>query len=516
MSQKFLSEKNATIIAVFIAGLCSIIYELLISTTTSYFLGDSVKQFSITIGVYMAAMGVGSYLSKFLDQKILSKFVIVELLLGTIGGISVPILYYYFEHLDRFGYQLLTIVLISLIGILTGLEIPLLARIMKQYYPLKVNLANVLSLDYLGALLATLLFPFLLLPFLGIFRSSVLFGIVNIALGLFILWFFSQHLSKKAKNRMQWIATATMLVFLGLIVFTKPLLARWSDDAFTHRIIFSKQTPYQHLAVTKNKEDIRLYINRIIQFSSLDEYRYHESLALIPLNVTPRPKQVLVLGGGEGLLVREILKHSDVEQVTIVDLDEEVFNLGKEHPAIVELNQGALTHPKVTLVAEDAFIFLDESRGLYDLIIADLPDPSNEAVARLYSTYFFRLAKSRLSNYGVFATQASGAFHTNDAFWCIINTLKASNFEHVYPYHAYVPSFGDWGFAIAANRPLEVENFKLDVPTKFVNAASVPRMFFFEKDLVAEEFFEPNELDRPTLLEYYLRDWEVWSKERVK
>ncbi|MEM8528062.1 MAG: polyamine aminopropyltransferase, partial [Bacteroidota bacterium] len=485
-------------------------------TTTSYFLGDSIKQFSITIGVYMAAMGVGSYLSKFFDQNILSKFVAVELLLGTIGGISVPILYYFFEHLDRFDYQLLTIALIGLIGMLTGLEIPLLARIMKQYYPLKVNLANVLSLDYLGALLATLLFPFLLLPFLGIFRSSVLFGIINIALGLFILWFFSQHLSKKSKNRMQIIATTTILAFLGLIVFTKPLLARWNDDAFTHKIIFSKQTPYQHLAVTQNKEDIRLYINRIIQFSSLDEYRYHESLALVPLNVAPRPKQVLVLGGGEGLLVRELLKHPDIEQITIVDLDEAVFELGKEHHAIAALNEGALTHPKVKLVAEDAFNFLDESNKLYDLIIADLPDPSNEAVARLYSTYFFRLAKSRLSEYGIFATQASGAFHTNDAFWCIINTLKASDFEYVYPYHAYVPSFGDWGFAIAANRPLEVEKFTLNVPTRFVNAENVPRMFYFEKDLIATQDFEPNELDRPTLLEYYLKDWEVWSKERVK
>ncbi|MEM6699996.1 MAG: polyamine aminopropyltransferase, partial [Bacteroidota bacterium] len=500
----------------FIAGLCSIIYELLISTTTSYFLGDSIKQFSITIGVYMAAMGMGSYLSKFFEQDILSKFVAIELLLGTIGGMSVPILYYFFEHLDRFDYQILTITLIGLIGILTGLEVPLLARIMKQYYPLKVNLANVLSLDYLGALLATLLFPFLLLPFLGIFRSSILFGIVNIALGLFILWFFSQHLSKKSKNRMQSIATLTILAFLSLIVFTQPLLARWNDDAFTHRIIFSKQTPYQHLAVTKNKEDIRLYINRIIQFSSLDEYRYHEALALVPLNVTPRPKQVLVLGGGEGLLVREILKHPDIEQVTIVDLDEAVFQLGKEHQAIMALNEGALTHPKVKLSAEDAFNFLDESQEFYDLIIADLPDPSNEAVARLYSTYFFRLVQSRLSRYGIFATQASGVFHTNDAFWCIINTLKASQFDYVYPYHVYVPSFGDWGFAIAANRLLDVENFKLDVPTRFVNAESVARMFYFEQDLEAEEYFEPNELDRPTLLEYYLKDWEVWSKERVK
>ncbi|MEM9850085.1 MAG: polyamine aminopropyltransferase, partial [Bacteroidota bacterium] len=499
----FLSEKSATILAVFIAGLCSIIYELLISTTTSYFLGDSIKQFSITIGVYMAAMGLGSYWSKYFERDILSKFVLVELSLGTIGGLSVPILYYFFEYLDRFDYQMLTITLIAIIGTLTGLEIPLLARIMKQYYPLKVNLANVLSLDYLGALLATLLFPFILLPFLGIFRSSVFFGMVNIALGLFILWFFSAYLTKSTRNRMQLAASLSMLLFVALIVFTKPLLDRWDDQAFTHRIIFSKQTPYQHLVMTKNKADVRLYINRIIQFSSLDEYRYHEALALVPLNVTPYPKQVLILGGGEGLLAREVLKHPAVEQVTIVDLDAEVFRLAKENKHLVKLNEDILHHPKVKTIATDAFNFLNDTPAFYDLILADLPDPSNEAVARLYSTQFFQLVQNRLSRQGVFATQASGVFHTNAAFWCIHNTLQASGFQQVYPYHAYIPAFGDWGFIVAANHRLDVKDYRLDVPTRFLDKKTVAALFSFEKDLLPETELAPNEIDRPTLLEYY-------------
>ena len=212
MSKK-LSEKTALIIAVFIAGLCSIVYELLISTTSSYFLGDSVKQFSLTIGVYMAAMGVGSYLSKFIERRILLNFIWIELALGLVGGASVPILYGSFHHLSVNQYQILMLGLTAVIGTLTGFEIPLLARIMKRFYPLKTNLANVLSLDYIGALAATLLFPFLLLPFFGLFRTSVGFGLLNIALGLFIYSYFRQHAEGKQPYRIRLVALAILLGF---------------------------------------------------------------------------------------------------------------------------------------------------------------------------------------------------------------------------------------------------------------------------------------------------------------
>ncbi|MEM9992041.1 MAG: polyamine aminopropyltransferase, partial [Bacteroidota bacterium] len=477
------SEKGITILAVFIAGLCSIIYELLISTTASYFLGDSIKQFSIIIGVYMAAMGVGSYFSKFFPERLILSFVLVELLLGIIGGISVPLLYYCFEQVDRITYQFLTIALTALIGFFTGLEIPLLARIMKQYYPLKVNLANVLSLDYMGALLATLLFPFLLLPFFGTFRTGVFFGGVNVFLGLFVLWYFSAHTQKNARRILNASAVSVILCFLLLLYFTQPLLARWDDAAFSHKVIFSKQTPYQHLILTKNRADVRLYINRVIQFSSLDEYRYHESLALLPLNVSTHPYQVLILGGGEGLLAREVLKDPRVEQVTVVDLDAEVFRLARENPYVKIINEGAAIHPKVRLVPQDALSFLMDAGQYYDVILADLHDPSNDAVARLYSKHFYRLVQSRLSANGVFATQATSTFHTKNAFWCIEETIQQSGFEHVYPFHTYVPSFGDWGFVMASKQLIEPSAYQLDVPTQYLDTSTVKKHFHFEEDI---------------------------------
>lgn len=507
-------ERVAFFLAVFIAGLCSLIYELLISTTASYFLGDSIKQFSLTIGIYMAAMGLGSYLTRFLPDDLLGWFVKVEVLLGIIGGLSVPVLYYSFDQLTVDSYQFITLGITFLIGMLTGFEIPLLVRILKTYYPLKSNLAYVLSLDYVGALFATLLFPFLLLPFVGTFKTSIIFGAVNVLLGLGIYRFFTQRL-QIAKKRWMEPTMIVCLIGFGLIgFFSNNLLGHWEDNFYTARIIYSKETPYQKLVLTKNKSDLRLYINRIIQFSSLDEYRYHESLALVPLEAAPFKKSVLILGGGEGLLAREVLKHPEVENITIVDLDPEVFRLGRENSHLKAVNQNALANPKVTLVAEDALAYLRTTSSIYDLIIADLPDPSNEAVARLYSTAFFKLAQNKLSRYGIFATQATGPFHTRRAYWCIYESLLASGFNEVHPYHTYVPSFGDWGFLLAANHTITPQEFSTTLPLKYLTEENVKRMFYFEPDITNPGNLEINRLDHPVLLQYFLEDWERWRKDK--
>ncbi|NBC07412.1 MAG: hypothetical protein GVY26_09495, partial [Bacteroidetes bacterium] len=352
--QTFLTEKTALGIAIFIAGLCSIVYELLISTTSAYFLGDSITQFSLTIGFYMAAMGLGSYLSKwFGEDKLAAWFITVEGLLGLMGGASVPLLYYFFTRLSPNAYQGLVIGLTVIIGTLTGFEIPLLARIMKKYYPLRVNLANVMSLDYFGALLATLLFPFLLLPFFGLFRSSVFFGLVNVALGVFVLYYFVGHLRRRLLRILLGVSLGISLAFAALLYFAQPLLEQWDSRAYPHRIIYREQTPYQQLTITKNRSDVRLHINRVIQFSSTDEYRYHEALGIVPLETARYAENILILGGGEGLLAREVLKDPRVKQVTIVDLDPAVFRLGRNNPYIRALNKGALNHPRVRTIAQE-------------------------------------------------------------------------------------------------------------------------------------------------------------------
>lgn len=514
MSKNPQPERLVFFLTVFLAGLCSIVYELLISTTSGYFMGDSIKQFSLVIGIYMAAMGLGSYLTKFLGENLLENFVKVEILLGLTGGISVPLLYFTFSRVTGLEYQFIMLGLTAVIGVLTGFEIPMLVRILKSYYPLKSNLAYVLSLDYIGALFASLLFPFLFLPFVGTFKTSLIFGFVNVALGLFIYYFFTGQFNVKRNRNVQLSALSVLVGFIALGVFSGNILKNWEQDVYSNRLIFSEQTPYQKLVLTKNNDDVRLYINRIIQFSSIDEYRYHESLALIPLNAARHKKKVLILGGGEGLLAREVLKDAEVEEITIVDLDPKVFELAKENPYITALNQRALHHPKVKTVAQDAMTYLSESSELYDLILSDLPDPSNDALSRLYSTAFYRVISNRLTADGIFATQATGTFHTKQAFWCIYETIKASEFTEVIPYHTYVPSFGDWGFIMAAKHRLDIQNYTANYPVKYLDSTLVKQMFFFEKDIANPGNIAVNKLDSPTILNYFLEDWERWRKDK--
>lgn len=511
-----LSEKSALIIAVFIAGLCSIVYELLISTTSSYFLGDSVKQFSLTIGIYMAAMGLGSYLSKFIDKDLLKWFIWVELGLGFIGGSSVPILYASFQYLSNAQYQILMLVITAIIGTLTGYEIPVLARIMKKYYPLKNNLANVLSLDYIGALAATLLFPFLLLPLFGLFKTSMAFGLLNIALGFFIYNYFNKEKASKDKKWIQLVSLLIISVFLLLLVFSRQLLDRWESAAYSHQIIHAEQTPYQKLVLTKNKDETRLYLNRVIQFSSRDEYRYHEALALLPAAQVDAPKEVLILGGGEGLLAREVLKLASVEHIDVVDLDQRVFDIARNHPRISSLNEQALDNPKVNTIANDASVFLKLNDKKYDLILADLPDPSSEAIARLYSTFFYRLIKEQLTTDGVFATQAGSPFHTRKAYWCIAESIQAAGFEHLLPYHVYVPSFGEWGFMMAKkDKAFKKAAVPIDVSTRFLEDDRLAHHFVFAPDMDRLADIKVNRLDQPHLLDYYLEEWNIWQKEKL-
>ncbi len=508
----WLNERSILIGSIFIAGLCSIVYELLVSTTSSYFLGDSVTQFSLTIGFYMAAMGIGSYFSRLMQEHLLQKFIGIEILLGLIGGASVPLLYWIYAHTNYGQFMFYMLSLVVLIGILTGLEIPLLTRILKDHYPLKINLSNVLSMDYFGALLATLLFPFFLLPMLGTFKTSILFGLVNVSLGFLNLWFFSDHIKLPKKRLLYAASTFVTLFFIALLYFSNVVLSHWNNSLYTSDVVYSKQTPYQNIILTKGTKSIKLYLNGVIQFSSTDEYRYHESLVHIPLANAVYKKNILVLGGGEGLVVREILKHPEVERVTIVDLDPAMFELASTNPDLVALNKNSLKDPRVQLVPADAYVFLQEASELYDVIISDLPDPSTESLARLYSREFFKLVRSRLVPQGVFATQATGPYHTLNAYSCINSSIKAGGFTHTYPYHAYVPSFGDWGFILAANRPLDTARLG-DQEMQFLNKDVLEKLFFFEKDIQVDSL-PYNSLDRPILLEYYMEDWRKWGQNR--
>ena len=494
--------------AALIAGLCSIIYELLIATTASYFLGDSVRYFSLTIGLYMASMGAGSFVSKYIDDDLLPRFIQMELWLGLIGGLSIPVLYFayaYFDALIPF-YVLFTIT----IGFLIGLEIPFLTRLMQDYHQLKFNIAHILSFDYLGALIATVSFPFLLLPFFGVYQSSLIFGLVNMSIGFVVLWVFADVIGKDTK-KLKLITIITTTVLAGMIVYASKVLEHWDQRLYRDRIIESQQSPYQKLVLTKHKDDIRLYLDGNLQFSSVDEHRYHESLIHVPLSLHGQPvRRVLLLGAGDGLAVRELLKYPKIEEIILVDLDPQVIQLARHNHYLTALNQNSLDSPKVKIVVSDAYTYIKENNQAFDFIVSDLPDPNHQALARLYSQQFYRLLRSRLAENGVFVTQATSPYFATKAFWSIEKTIRASGFGHVYPYHTHVPSFGDWGFVMASAQEMEIEQPhilpSLDANTAFLNRELFPRLFIFEKDLRVADI-KVNRLDKPVLLTYYLEGW---------
>ncbi len=507
-----LNKKSFLILTTFLVGMCSIIYELLISTASSYFLGNSVKQFSLIIGFYMAFMGVGAWVSKIFKKDLIYHFVVIELLLGLVGAFSVPLCYGYFLYADYEGYNLFVFFIISIIGILTGLEVPLLTRILEDDYSLKDNISTILTFDYLGALIATIAFPFFLLPFVGIYKSSLLFGLLNILVGIATFLFFQKEIAlPKLKKRIFFLTSAILIsIIIYSIVVSTSFMKRWNDGIFKHQVIYNEQSSYQDITLTKNANEFRLYLNGAIQFSSRDEYRYHESLVHLAMMQHPNPKNILLLGGGEGLAAREVLKYN-IEKLDIVDIDPAITKLSTEMDLIKKLNGGALESEKVTVINDDAFKFLLEKNETYDVIIGDLPDPNSESIAKLYSNAFYKLVMRNLSPEGLFVTQATSSTLTPNAFWCIDATLESVGFQHRYPYSINVPSFGNWGFILASRNDLELK-YNNTIPTKYLEEEMLKHLFYFPKDVRVGNVL-PNNLDQPILLEYYLEHWRSLNNE---
>jgi spermidine synthase len=255
--------------SVFIIATCGILYELLISSISSYLLGSSILHFSLTIGIFLSFMGVGAYLSKFIeDEHLLSQFVMIEIWLGLIGGASGVILYTTYAF--TLNYYLITFLLIAVIGSLVGLEIPLLTRIVRNYFNLKDTLAQVLSFDYLGALLASILFPLFLLPYLGLTRTSFFIGLLNLSVGLFNIWVFRKNLQKPTQKLL--IASFATIIYVIGFFYAFGISTYLEQFLYQDDIIVSQQSPYQKIVVTRWNNDVRLFLNGNLQFSSVDEH----------------------------------------------------------------------------------------------------------------------------------------------------------------------------------------------------------------------------------------------------
>jgi spermidine synthase len=494
----------ASVVVIATSGL---VYELLAGTLASYVLGDSVAQFSFVIGLYLFAMGIGSYLSKYLESRLLERFVEIELCIALVGGASAPILFAIYTSYGAFRVALYVIVMI--VGTLVGLEIPILIRLLKFQLDLKDLVARVLALDYVGALVASLAFPLVFLPRLGIHRTSLLFGLLNAIVAFATTFLMPVRQRSRWRLRGQAVVVAGALL-VGLVLIDRAVV-RAEETYFGAPVIYNAQSPYQRLVITQSPRTTRLFLNGNLQFSSDDEARYHEVLVHPAVGALGRdPRRVLVLGGGDGLAVRELLRYRSIERILLVDLDPAMTDLFRTLPLALELNGGALNDPRVEVRNEDGFRFLETANEAFDLAVVDFPDPSNYAIGKLYTLTFFERLRERISVHGVVVVQATSPYYARHAFWTVATTMEAAGFP-VVPMHVYVPSFGEWGFHLGGVKTPPSELRLGPGVLRFLEPSLMPSLFAFPADMARVEA-PVNRLNDQKLVSIYVDEWESWAR----
>jgi spermidine synthase len=491
----------ALLASVFVVAACGLVYELSAAALSSYLLGDSVLQFSTIIGTYLFAMGVGSWLSRYFERQLPAHFLRIELMVALVGG-ALPALLFIANAYIPGAFRLLLYGLVLVVGTLVGLEIPLVMRILKRNVVLKDLVSQVLTFDYLGALAVSVAFPLLLVPQFGMIRTGLLFGLMNAAVALWALWLFRHELRRVGAHALACVLALGALA--GAFVVAEHITTLAEDKFYQDRIVFSASSPYQRIVVTRGGAGHRLFLNGNLQFAERDEYRYHEALVHPVMAAQGAPKKVAVLGGGDGMAVREILKYPSVDSVTLVELDPNMTQLFSEHETLAALNGGALKSPKVHIVNTDAFQWLQQSGEMFDVIVVDFPDPTNFAIGKLYTNSFYALLEKRLSASGYAVVQTTSPLVARKSFWTVATTIESVGLLAT-PYHAHVPSFGEWGYIIASRRPYRLPD-ALPEGLRFLSMPALPQLFEFPRDM-ARVPAEVNRLSNQTLVTTYEQEW---------
>ena len=492
------------VFSAFVVASCGLAYELVSAALASYLLGDSILQFSSIIGCYLFAMGVGSHLSKYIDDDaLLDRFVDIELLVGLLGGLSSTALFVMFAW-QTAPFRTVLYVTVFCIGVLVGTEIPLVMRLLAaRALTVRDTVSRVLTFDYLGALAVSLLFPLVLAPRLGMARTAVVFGLLNASVAIYTMVVFRRDIAGQVGKL--WRAAGVMFVLIAALVGAGDLV-RWAERGlFGDEIIHAETSPYQRLVVTRWHDDVRLYLNGNLQFSSRDEHRYHEALVHPAVQAHGSVRRALVLGGGDGLAVRELLKYPALASVTLVDLDAAMTTLFATSPTLTQLNGGALRDPRLRIVNDDAGRWLESTADLYDVVIVDFPDPSNFGLGKLYSVPFYRLLRQHLNAHATVVVQSTSPYFAPHAYWSIVATLEAAGFA-TWPYHVYVPSFGEWGFVLARTQARFTPPTRYDVPVRYLNADTTAQMFAFPPDM-PRLTMPANQLNDQSLVRYFEDDW---------
>jgi len=532
-----------------IMGACGLAYEYTLSKIASDLLGNSIRQWALIIGFMMFFMGIGADVQKYIkNQNLFEKFLIAEAILGIIGSFS-PLLLIYSFGLWNSHYILIQYIIISAIGLLIGFEIPLLIRVNEIYTKeLKLNIGNILKMDYIGSLIGAILWVFYLPQWFHFSRISFIVGLLNIvsALGAF---YFLKHIVVNKKTLLSILSIFLLFILSGLI-YSEKWMIHGEQYLYRDKVIYSETTPYQHIILTSNNHSISCYINGCLQFNSLDEHIYHELLVHPVMSLAECKENILVLGGGDGLAVRELLKYPSIKQIDLCDIDPNMTSIALNNPHINELNQKSLNSAKlkiinnnsliptnkeeiflpneyspsgkeyssvaeINLIHMDASIFIEQIRNQYDVIIIDFPDPNTPELSKLYSKKFYTHLRYRLKPKGLFCQQSSSPFDSKEAFLCIGRTIQETGYA-VVPIHDNIPSFGEWGFWIAGKQESysnislkeKLKNISLlSVETKYLTPELIKSSTVFGKSWLITKNTDINTIFNHKVFHYYIEGW---------
>ena len=495
-------------LALFATGLSGIVAEYILSTLATYFLGDSVFQWTMILSTMLFSMGLGSRISTYFSTKILEKFLIAEFALSLLASTAALSTYFLMGQTEHIGVIIYGFSIA--IGLLIGMEIPLVIRINEENEELRTNIAGVMENDYYGSLIGGLFFVFVGLPYLGLTHTPFVLGGINLLVAIALFFRLKKHIHPTYRISFA-IAIPTITCILLFLSYNSDEIVLYGEQKrYNDKVVFSKETRYQKITITQWKEHYWLYLNSSKQLCTFDEFLYHEPLVHPVMKLTKDPRHVLILGAGDGCAIREVLKYKSVAQITLVDIDPEMTRIGKSNEIFTKMNDSAYHNPKVKVVNQDAFQFLENNDNFYDVMILDFPDPKSIDLNRVYTKEFYRLCNRRLRPFGHIVTQAVSPYYTTKAFRSIEKTVAASGFQ-VLPIHNHVYSFGEWGWIIGSKQSSSDEMKQIlldasfdDLEVEWITNESIKLMTSFGKDLINADGVEVNTIHNPVLYRYYL------------
>ncbi len=509
-------KSNILKLALFATGLSGIVAEYILGTLATYLLGNSVVQWTMIISVMMFSMGLGSRFTRHIEGNLLAKFIIIEFALSIFVSYTSVLAYTTAALSEYAGFVIYSLSII--IGIFIGMEIPIVIRLNDEFEKLQINVSSVIEKDYYGSLLGGVFFAFIGLPYLGLTYTPFVLGMVNLIIAIMLMFFLKDGLGRHRKILNISAIGVISLIIIGAI-FAKPIILFGEQHKYKDLIVYQEQSQYQKIVITKWKNNHWLYLNGNHQLSSLDEVMYHEPIVHPIMKLAKHPQSILVMGGGDGCAVREILKYNSVKNITLVDLDPAMTNLGMNNEILRKMNKSSFHNSKVKIINQDGYQYLDTTNEYYDVIIVDLPDPRTVELGRLYSYEFYQLCNKHLRKNGLMITQAGSPYFATNAFRCIDKSMDEAGFATL-AMHNHIITLGEWGWILGAKNISKEKLLQeaksisfVDIETEWINNESMQLMTSFGKNIYPNtiDSVKINKIHDPVLYKYYLDgNWDLY------